>query len=113
MASLSQGSREGVVDRIRIEQIQWHLMKPRYSWQPLRLARCAPDFMTSRKSGLRDCLANSQACAGEKDLFHDLEKHYALPGVFRVALGLIPILTVAPMQESPLRTMSILHRCFA
>ena len=57
--------------------------------------------MPLRHERLSNGEADAGACTGDKNSFHDLKNGFAARKAFRVATALIPILTIASMQECP------------
>ena len=64
--------------------------------------------MTLRYEQLSDGQSNAGARTSDKHSFHDLENGFELREALRVAPALIPILTIAPMQECPLQRILVL-----
>src|ERR1041385_6437391 len=51
-------------------------MQSRHFWNPLQIARCAPDFVTLSSEYLCDGEANARTCTSEKNCFHDFENSF-------------------------------------
>src|ERR1044071_7358487 len=67
---LGQRGVESAFDRGGIGKIELHRMKSWQLWQPCRITRSPPYFVTALSERLCDRRANAGTGPGEKDLFH-------------------------------------------
>src|SRR4029453_17860152 len=76
-------------------------MQSRQFWDALQIARCTPDLMPMLYQRFCNREADAGARSSDQNFFHDVENGCAARDALRVATALIPILTIASMQEWP------------
>ena len=92
---------ERLFDRKSIGEVETNRMQSRHFWDALQIARGPPDLVPMLDQCFRNRETDARARTGDKNSFHYLEKGFAPRKAFRVATALIPILTIASMQECP------------
>src|SRR5215469_9045580 len=100
VTSFGERGVECVFDGMPIGKVETNRMQSRHFWDALHIAGCTPHFVTFSDESLCEGQTNTRTRTSEKNSLHDFEICFAsLRRSTCVATDLIPILTIAWMQE--------------